>query len=72
MADHTKTVSIRVQQKTDDLSNWNSANPVLLDGELAVVRDGGNVTFRVGDGQRAFTELSSAHSGHVDTQTLSV
>lgn len=72
MADQAKTVNIRVQQKTDDLSNWNSANPVLLDGELAVVRDGNNVTFRVGDGQRAFNDLSSAHSGKVDTNTLSV
>lgn len=39
----------RIRQRTDTLANWAEANPVLLDGELGIVRDRPD-QYKVGDG----------------------
>lgn len=64
MAD--KNLSTRIKQKYDTLANWTSNNPVLLEGEIAIVEVPDNVDsihnaptllMKVGDGSSTFTEL---------------
>ena len=48
--------NMKISLRTDDLSNWTSADPVLRRGELAVVNDisAGFTRFKVGDGISQF------------------
>ena len=64
MAD--KNLSTRIKQKYDTIANWTSNNPVLLEGEVAIVEVPNNVDpihnaptilMKVGDGTSTFTEL---------------
>ena len=49
----------RVKLKSDTEANWLSQDPVLLDGEIAIVRlDGGETRKKIGDGTKKFSELS--------------
>ena len=61
-----KIFDIRAQLKGDTLENWNAANPVLLENELAIVTvpaESGAVAqepailFKVGNGTDAFKAL---------------
>ena len=53
-----KEFNARIRWKKDTSSNWTSNNPVLLDGEIAIVVTNANETrFKVGDGTSAYTEL---------------
>ena len=49
--------NVKISLKTDDLSNWTSFNPVLNDGELAIVNDisANLIKFKVGNGLSTFT-----------------
>lgn len=54
----TKQFNSRIQWKKDTASNWTSNNPVLLNGEIAiVVTNSGETRFKVGDGTSSFTQL---------------
>lgn len=48
----------RIQQKADTQSNFESANPVLLENELVIVfMTDGSIKFKVGDGTSSFNDL---------------
>ena len=64
--------NIKVSLRTDDLSNWVSADPILKNGELAVVNDisAGFVRFKAGNGLSTFQELPFINDIKVVTQML--
>lgn len=48
----------RIKLKRDTEANWTSLDPVLLDGEVAIVRmPDGNTRKKIGDGTKKFSEL---------------
>lgn len=53
-----KAFNTRIRHKKDTLANWTSNNPVLKDGELALVKmTDGEIRQKVGDGTTAFNSL---------------
>lgn len=53
-----KIFSARVKNKRDTEANWESKNPVLLDGEIIVVTTtSGDIRFKVGDGKKTYKQL---------------
>ena len=63
MAD--KTLNIRIQLRNDTAENWNTKNPVLLEGEMGVETDTGKT--KIGNGTDNWTTLK--YSG-VDEDTI--
>lgn len=56
MAEHRINASF--QQRRDTAANWESKNPVLLDGEMiTVITNAGAVRHKTGDGTKAYTQL---------------
>lgn len=56
MAEHRINASF--QQRRDTAANWESKNPVLLDGEMiTVITNAGAVRHKTGDGIKAYTKL---------------
>lgn len=55
MAESLKT---RIILRNDTLANWQSANPVVSNGEAAVVYDGSRVRVKFGDGIKQFNDLA--------------
>lgn len=54
----TKQYNSRIQWKKDTSANWTSNNPVLLNGEIAiVVTNSGETRFKIGDGTSSYTAL---------------
>ena len=62
----TKSFNTRIQNKYDTYTNWNTNNPVLLAGEIAIVNvpaeagavvDEPAILFKVGDGTSHFNDL---------------
>lgn len=52
------TYDTRIQSKKDTRANWESNNPVLLDGEIIlVVMDDGEIRQKVGNGTSKYSEL---------------
>ena len=47
----------RIASRADTKQNWELNNPILLQGEIAIVFDGNNQLFKVGDGQNHFNDL---------------
>lgn len=70
----------RIRNKRDTASNWETNNPVLLDGELIVVdTNAGGIRFKIGDGTKTYTQLPfqdevvyNALSGKADTKDLGI
>ena len=53
-----KRIGTRMCLHQDTYENWMEYNPVLLNGELAIVRIGLDVIkIKVGDGERRFSDL---------------
>lgn len=53
-----KIFNTRVKNKRDTEANWESKNPVLLDGEIIVVTTtSGDTRFKVGDGKKTYRQL---------------
>ena len=53
-----KQFDTRIQMKRDSATNWTSANPVLLNGEIIVVdTNSGDIRYKVGDGIKTYTQL---------------
>ena len=51
-------LNTRIQTRRDTASNWETKNPVLLDGELIIVTTNAGVTrFKIGDGTKTYTQL---------------
>lgn len=50
-------LNTRIASRADTRDNWELKNPILLQGEIAIVFDGDNQLFKVGDGQKHFNEL---------------
>lgn len=74
----SKTVNTRIKLKYDTLANWQTNNPTLLEGEMAVVSvpadethadDAAPVMFKVGDGKTTFTNLPWASATAADVYT---
>lgn len=51
------SINARVKHKRDTASNWASKNPVLLEGEIIIVDDGGTMRLKMGDGSTAYSKL---------------
>lgn len=48
----------RIQTRRDTASNWETKNPVLLEGELIIVHtNAGDTRFKIGDGSKTYTQL---------------
>lgn len=63
----------RIKLKSDTESNWLSQDPVLLDGEVAIVKcDGGITRKKIGDGYKKFSELSYDESKSLGLTSASV
>ena len=53
-----KTLKTRIQVKRDTASNWETNNPVLLNGEEIIVdTSAGEVRMKIGDGKKTYTQL---------------
>lgn len=53
-----KTLQTRLKLKKDTAANWESKNPVLLNGEqIFVITAAGETRVKVGDGTKAYTQL---------------
>ena len=72
-----KILNTRIQLKGDSFKNWSSANPILKENELAIVKIeesdshalGTGIYFKVGDGSKTFSELG--FSGGIDGRVIS-
>ena len=61
----------RVCNKRDTDANWTTANPVLLDGEMVVVRmSDGSIRSKTGDGITAYTLLPFNSGAPIDEEEL--
>ena len=53
-----KILSTRIKNKIDTSANWEKNNPVLLAGEIIVVKtNDGKIRFKVGDGEKRYNQL---------------
>lgn len=58
----------RIRNRVDTLANWAEANPVLLDGELGIVRDRPDL-YKVGDGVSTWSLLPfRGFDGNIEQQ----
>ena len=49
---------VRIQNKRDTSANWETNNPVLLNGELIIVdTNAGDIRFKIGNGSKTYTQL---------------
>ena len=63
----TVTLPAHIRIRRDTLANWTSINPVLDDGELAIVRmPDGSITMRVGTGADSFKNLPDISNSGAD------
>lgn len=69
----TKTKA-RISLKRDSASNWEANNPVLLDGEIAIVDTAsGEIRIKIGDGGTTYNNLpffNNAYSLPAATQSV--
>ena len=55
---------VRIQMRRGLKSEWESADPILSDGEIGVERDTGD--FKIGNGVKSWSELDYANTSLVD------
>ena len=55
--------NIKVRNRIDTSANWSTANPVLLSGEIGVVKDDDIYRIKVGDGSTAWSSLPFVTQG---------
>ena len=48
----------RIKMKRDSEKNWNQNNPILLNGEIALVEKQEGIELKIGDGEKKFKEVS--------------
>ena len=51
------TFSKRIQLRRDTAANWQTTNPVLLEGELGLELDPARNKIKIGDGTNAWNDL---------------
>ena len=51
------TFSKRIQLRNDSATNWTTANPVLLEGEIGIEIDSARNRIKIGDGTTAWNDL---------------
>ena len=51
------TFSKRIQLRNDSATNWTTANPVLLEGEIGIEIDANRNRIKIGDGVTAWNSL---------------
>ena len=55
---------VRIQNKRDTSANWETNNPVLLNGELIIVdTNAGDTRFKIGNGSKTYTQLPFQDEG---------
>ena len=53
-----KEFNARIKQKRDTSANWESRNPVILNGEIILVdTNAGELRAKIGDGTKTYTQL---------------
>lgn len=52
--------------RQDTVENWEKFNPVLKDGEIALVKDGDDRFIIIGDGKTPYSELTKVHLGETE------
>lgn len=56
-----KTLLAQIKQRSDTATNWTTTDPVIGDGEIIIVEtSAGEKRFKVGDGEKTFTQLPYA------------
>lgn len=65
----TKTIDARVKNKRDTNTNWETNNPVLLDGEIVIVDTNDGVRFKIGDGTSRYNQLPYAGVSSLNGET---
>ena len=56
--------NVRIQNKRDTAANWETNNPVLLNGELIIVdTNAGDTRFKIGNGSKTYTQLPLQDEG---------
>lgn len=56
-----KTLLAQIKQRSDTAANWTAKDPVIGNGELIIVEtSAGEKRFKVGDGEKTFTQLPYA------------
>lgn len=60
-------LNVKIKQKNDTEANWMSANPVLLNGEVAISSD--KKLFKVGDGTSTWSALSYNNANSANSST---
>lgn len=69
----TSQFRTKVQLRFDDLSAWNTFNPLLMKGELAAIQDGpDSIKIKIGDGKRHFNDLPWVTNGLSETKHYQV
>lgn len=54
----TKTLTSRIKMKRDTSANWNTNNPILLNGEIIIVdTEAGETRYKIGDGVKTYSQL---------------
>jgi hypothetical protein len=53
----TNIIKTRIKNKIKKLEEWKLSNPVLLNGEIAIVIDGNLTRIKTGNGISAFNDL---------------
>lgn len=52
--------------RQDTVENWEKFNPVLRDGEIALVKNDGDRFIIIGDGKTSYSELTKVHLGEAE------
>ena len=64
-----KTINTRIKLKRDEESEWDSRNPIILNGEVVLVDgDDGRLRAKIGDGTSTYSALGFIDHIHVITQ----
>ena len=67
----TKTFKTRIKHKRDTSANWESRNPVLLNGEVVIVDTAnGETRMKTGDGTKTYTQLPFDDEGSKGGKSL--
>lgn len=61
----SKQINSRLQNKIDTTENWESNNPVLLNGEIGLEKSAEGIKIKVGDGVTQWNSLEY-YGGTVD------
>lgn len=52
--------------RQDAVENWEKFNPILRDGEIALVKDDDDRFIIIGDGKTSYSELTKVHLGETE------